>query len=301
MIYLLGEIAALFTSVCYSAGSTLFTRAGQMVGSLVVNRLRLLVALIYLLLAHLLLGMPVFPYIEPFRWFWLSVSGVIGLAFGDTLLLQAFVLVGVRLSLLMMSFTPILSVLFGWLFLAERVSNLEMLGILLTVCGIAWVIVEYKQDLKNGIIPLRKYLLGLLLGLSSAVTQTLAYVTSKTGLQGNFPALTGSLVRMLAGALALWLITLFTRQVRFTFHKLSDQPRAMLLIIVGGFVGPFLGVTFSLVAIQNAPVGIASTLMALPPVFLLPVGYLFFKERIGWQAVLGTLLAIAGVAVLFLV
>jgi drug/metabolite transporter (DMT)-like permease len=301
LIYLLGEIAALFTSVCYSAGSTLFTRAGQMVGSLVVNRLRLLVALIYLLLAHLLLGMPVFPYIEPFRWFWLSVSGVIGLAFGDTLLLQAFVLVGVRLSLLMMSFTPILSVLFGWLFLAERVSNLEMLGILLTVCGIAWVIVEYKQDLKNGIIPLRKYLLGLLLGLSSAVTQTLAYVTSKTGLQGNFPALTGSLVRMLAGALALWLITLFTRQVRFTFHKLSDQPRAMLLIIVGGFVGPFLGVTFSLVAIQNAPVGIASTLMALPPVFLLPVGYLFFKERIGWQAVLGTLLAIAGVAVLFLV
>jgi drug/metabolite transporter (DMT)-like permease len=82
---------------------------------------------------------------------------------------------------------------------------------------------------------------------------------------------------------------------------LSAQPRSVLFILVGGFIGPFLGVTSSLVAIQNAPVGIASTLMALPPVFLLPVGYLFFKERIGWQAVLGTLLAIAGVALLFMV
>ena len=301
MIYLLGEIAALFTSVCYSAGSTLFSRAGQLVGSLVVNRIRLLVALIYLLLTHLLLGLPMFTHIEPFRWFWLSLSGVIGLAIGDALLLQAFVMIGVRLSMLMMSFTPILTVLFGWLFLSERVSTPEMFGILLTVGGIAWVITEHNQDIKNGNLQTRQYLLGILLGFGSAVTQTLAYITSKTGLQGSFPALTGSLVRMLAGTLAMWLITLLTRQVKPTFQRLSAQPRSVLFILVGGFIGPFLGVTSSLVAIQNAPVGIASTLMALPPVFLLPVGYLFFKERIGCQAVLGTLLAIAWVAVLFMV
>jgi drug/metabolite transporter (DMT)-like permease len=152
-----------------------------------------------------------FTHIEPFRWFWLSLSGVIGLAIGDALLLQAFVMIGVRLSMLMMSFTPILTVLFGWLFLSERVSTPEMFGILLTVGGIAWVITEHNQDIKNGNLQTRQYLLGILLGLGSAVTQTLAYITSKTGLQGSFPALTGSLVRMLAGTLAMWLITLLTR------------------------------------------------------------------------------------------
>ena len=42
------------------------------------------------------------------------------------------------------------------------------------------------------------------------------------------------------------------------------------------------------------------TLMALPPVLILPVSYFVFKERIGWQALIGTVLVITGVAVLFL-
>ncbi len=40
--------------------------------------------------------------------------------------------------------------------------------------------------------------------------------------------------------------------------------------------------------------------MALPPVILLPVSYFALHEKIGWQAIAGTLLAIAGVAVLLL-
>ncbi len=57
----------------------------------------------------------------------------------------------------------------------------------------------------------------------------------------------------------------------------------------------------SLIAVQKTEVGVASTLMALPPVFLLPIGRFFFKESIGYQAVLGTIVAVAGVAMLFLV
>jgi drug/metabolite transporter (DMT)-like permease len=69
---------------------------------------------------------------------------------------------------------------------------------------------------------------------------------------------------------------------------------------VGSVFGPFLGVTFSLVALANAPVGVASTLMAVTPVFLLPVSRLT-GERPTWQAYVGTALTVAGVAALFLV
>jgi drug/metabolite transporter (DMT)-like permease len=61
-----------------------------------------------------------------------------------------------------------------------------------------------------------------------------------------------------------------------------------------------IGASASLYAVQNTEVGIASTLIALPPVFLLPVGWVLFKERFDPVAVLGTLIAIGGVAVLFL-
>ena len=73
------------------------------------------------------------------------------------------------------------------------------------------------------------------------------------------------------------------------------------LCVGGAFIGPFLGVSISLFALQNAPVGIVSTLMALSPIFLLPIGYFFFKERFGWGAVTGTAMAMAGVALLILV
>jgi drug/metabolite transporter (DMT)-like permease len=69
--------------------------------------------------------------------------------------------------------------------------------------------------------------------------------------------------------------------------------------VLGSIFGPFLGVTLSLYAVQNTAVGVASTLTALPPIILLPVGYFFFKERFGWHSVLGTVLAMIGVFLLF--
>ena len=80
------------------------------------------------------------------------------------------------------------------------------------------------------------------------------------------------------------------------------RERTVVLSTIGGaFTGPFLGVSLSLVALSAAPVGIASTLMALTPVLLLPISRFAFKERITLRATIGTALAVGGVAVLFLV
>jgi drug/metabolite transporter (DMT)-like permease len=56
----------------------------------------------------------------------------------------------------------------------------------------------------------------------------------------------------------------------------------------------------SLVAIKYANIGIASTLMALPPVFLIPLSNWIFKERVSTASVLGTILSLVGVAIIFL-
>ena len=72
------------------------------------------------------------------------------------------------------------------------------------------------------------------------------------------------------------------------------------MIAGGAFSGPFLGVSLSLFALQNSTIGVASTLMALSPIFLIPVDYFYFKERFGWGAVVGTFVALAGVGILFL-
>jgi len=296
----IGELAALITSFLWAVTSTLFTLGGRQVGSAVLNRVRLLLAILLLLAAHLILRQPLPMDISTDRLFWLSLSGMVGLALGDAFLFRAFVLVGPRISMLVMSLAPVIGAVLAWWFLGERLSAGQIFGVLLTLGGIAWVVAA-SSSRDGDKIGRRNYLIGVLFALGGATGQAVGLVTAKQGLYGDFSALSGTLVRMVAAAVVLWLVTLFQRQVFPTFVQLSKHRRALRYIFAGAVTGPFLGVTFSLIAVQNTAVGIASTLMALPPVILLPVSYFVFEERFGWQVVLGTLVAIGGVAILFLV
>jgi drug/metabolite transporter (DMT)-like permease len=298
---LLGQLAALTTSVLFSATSTFFTLAGRAVTPIVVNRIRLLVAVFFLFLAHFIFQIPYPQAIQTQQVFWLGLSGIIGLVLGDIFLFQAFVWIGPRLSMLMMSLAPVFGALLGRVFLNEVLTTGQILGMMLTLAGIAWVVLKGRAKNSPGNFPKQQYVLGILFGLGAALGQAGGLITAKLGLGEDLSALTGTLIRMIAAAITLWFITMLQHQGRASFQKIREQPTAILFILLGAFFGPTLGVTLSLYAVQQIPVGIASTLTALPPIFLLPISYFVFKERFSWHAVAGTALAIFGVAVLFLV
>ncbi len=298
-----GQAAALLTSLCYSFSSTFFTFATRKFTPLVVNRLRLVLAAAFLILIHRIFFGSLLPLkADAGRWFWLGISGVVGLVLGDVLLFQAYRRIGPRLSMLMMSLAPILAALVAWLFLGESLNLLEIIGIAVTIGGITWVVSDGDGARKNGGsgVSSKDYRRGLLLALGAATGQALGLVLSKKGMAGDFPAISGNVIRMLMAALILWGITFIQGQAGPTVQQLSDSPRSIWFVLAGMFAGPIIGVSLSLYAVQNANVGIASTLMALPPVFLLPIGYFVFKERFSWPAVAGTAVALAGVAILFL-
>ena len=233
----------------------------------------------------------------PERFFWLALSGVVGLVIGDIFLFQAFVLIGPRLSMLMMSLAPILAALQAWIFLGETLTGGQIFGIVLTVGGIAWVILEKKGNNENA----REYGRGILFGLGGAIGQATGFVLAKPGVSGDFSPISANLIRMVAAVILLWLITLFQSKAKETLSTFFNDRKGMVATFGGAFAGPFLGVSLSLFALQRVEVGVASTLTALPPIFLLPISYFIFKERFGWGAVVGTLVAMAGVAALFLV
>lgn len=299
----LGEIAALTTSLCWSATATFFTLAGRQVGSMVVNRVRLILAVIFLAATHwFLLATPLPLHAEPERWYWLALSGVIGLVVADGFLFQSFLLVGPHLGTLLMSLSPVVSALLAWLFLAESLQASEIIGILLTIGGVVWVIwVRRQPDPGLNPTPQRGYLWGILFGLGAATGQAVGLIMAKKGLGGDFPALSGNVIRMLTAASVMWAVTLAQGQTGATVQRLMDRRWVMFSITGGAFFGPFIGVWCSLIAIQLTQVGIASTLMALPPIFLLPIGYFIFKEPLRWQHIAGTVIALVGVGILFLV
>ena len=292
-----GEFAALGTAVCWSFTAIFFSYSGRRIGSDVVNRSRLLFASGFLFITHWLLEGALFPAdVEPFRWGWLAASSILGLVLGDAFLFRAYVDVGPRLSMLMMSTVPIISTLFGWLLFGEVVTSLELMGVLLAVGGIAWVVTEGQENASAA--DRQTYRKGLLFALLGALGQVANLVTARFALVDDFPAISATLIRILIAAAFLWGLAAVRGHIRQTFRQWGDR-QAFRALVAGSTVGPFLGIWLSLIAVQYTRLGIASTLMALPPVLLIPLEYLIYQRRVSRRSVTGTVVAMAGVALLF--
>ena len=292
----LGELSALVTAVCWTATSMAFESAGKKVGSLSVNLIRLLMALFLLGIYTSLTKGHFWPSnAGEHAWFWLSLSGLIGFVAGDLMLFQAFVVVGARVSMLIMSLSPPLAALFGLIILGERMTLINLTGMIVTLTGIILVVLTRPGNGKK--IHFNFPLKGLLLAFGGASGQALGLVLSKLGM-GNLDPFMSTQIRIIAGIVGFTIVFSLLRRWTNVWEALRNQS-AMKRISVGAFFGPFLGVSFSLMAIKYTSTGIASTLMALTPVMiLLPARYIF-KENITTKEVVGAFIAVAGVVVFF--
>lgn len=296
----LGEIAALLTAFCWSFNSVVFTLAGKRVGSSAVNSLRLWVAFPALLLLHTVrFGTP-FPFtIEPGRLFFLGVSGLIGFVVGDAMLFESFLLIGPRLAMLLSLLVPVFSAILARIWLHEALRLPQIISIMVTIGGVAWVAAESAPEKeKSATGTARKQRLGIWLAVGGAAGQALGLLFSRLGLAGDFSAISATLVRVGCAGLALALIGFFRGDLASHVVRMKDTT-ALLEIVAGSLTGPVLGVSLSLLAISLTQIGIASTLMSITPVLLLPVSHFLFKERITVRALLGTLIALLGVILLF--
>lgn len=292
-----GELAAVVAAALFGLSSTFFTLAGRRVGPSTVNRARLLLASAIAAGLHWFARGEPLPFEASSRaWLWLGLSGVIGLALGDASLFHAYVRIGPALSMLIFSTTPIFTTLLGYTILGERLTALEGLGIAVTLLGILWVVSEPKRREFHS--ARGSYRAGILLAAGGALGQALGLLTAKMGLAEGVPAQSANLIRLLAAAVAIWIAALVTGSAGRTHSAFREDPRASLFTLAGTAAGPLIGVWLSLVAIGRAPLGIASTLMGLTPIFLLPIARLVFSEPITYRAVLGTFIALTGAAIL---
>jgi drug/metabolite transporter (DMT)-like permease len=292
-----GETAALVTAVFWSFNSVCFTFAGKRVGSGTVNATRLVMALAMLVVVHqVAFGTP-FPFhAGAHRLIALGLSGLIGYALGDALLFEAFLLLGARLAMLIMTLSPIISAILAWLFLGQALTGAKVAAILVTLGGIAWVVSEGPKG------PMedrpKRWGLGVLMAVGGALGQSLGVVLSLVGMRGDFSPMSANLIRVVAGTLAITAWFAYRGTLGGYAGRLKD-PRATLWIFAGAATGPVLGVGLCLYAIGHASMGVATTLMSLSPVLLLPISAWFFKEHVSPRAWAGTVLSIAGATALF--
>ncbi len=293
----IGEFAALFTAICWTFGTLIFETASKRAGSLTVNWFKLLLAFTFLSLFCLIIRGSPLPFdATPHNWLWLSLSGIIGFTIGDLLLFQAFIVIGARISMLVMSIAPPITALIGWAILGETISFQNILGMMLTLSGIVLAVSQRKTQQNHSRLSHSK--LGVLLALGGAVSQAVGLVLSKYGM-GHYNAFAATQIRIISG-LAGISIVFFIMNRWYRIRNAIQNRKTLVRITLGALLGPFLGVSFSLLAIQYTATGIASTIMALVPVLIIPPAVIFLKEKVNSREIIGAIISFMGVSILFL-
>ncbi len=291
-----GELSALATAIFWSGTAIFFAAASKRVGSMRVNIARLALAFVLLTATIALTGLPV---TLSFRQvLLLAVSGAIGLVFGDGFLFRAFKDIGPRISMLVMSLAPALAALLAYIFLDESIALLGLLGMAITISGIVLVVSERRatESLPDGV-----HWFGVLFAFFGAIGQAGGLILAKLAFnEAPVHGMVATTVRVAAALVVFLPLLPFLSSFRNPIETFRKDMRAFGLTFLGALFGPYFGITFSLIAIMYAKVGIAATIMALPPIIMLPILRYGFKEKLTARAVIGACIAVAGVALLFL-
>ncbi len=297
-----GILAASAVALLWALTSLCFSTAGRSIGSAAVNHVRLWLALAITAALHLATAGRLLPAADGRQALLLLVSGLVGYVLGDAFLFEAFVLMGARVTMLIMTSVPIFGALLGLLALGERLDGRQAAMIGLTLAGIAIVVTGPERgggrSPAAGPKPGRR-LWGVACAFGGAAGQAGGLLLSKLALQGGLAPVSANLIRLTAGALGMGVWAAAGGRAAADFRA-AGRGRVPLLILAGTLLGPVLGVALSLYAVARVEIGVASTLMQMAPVLLLPLSRIATGERIGGRAVAGTVVAVAGAAGLFL-
>jgi len=292
----LGEFSALLTAFLWVSSGVFFERASKRTSSIAVAYLRMLLALILIsVLVWVTRGKLLPTDATPSAWLWLSLSGLVGFVVGDVFLFESYVRIGARISLLLMSFSPIITGILSYFFFGEVLQPMALLGIGLTLSGIA-VVVLTRGEHNN--LKLRHDPYGVFCGVMGALGQSVGTILSKQGM-GNYDAFAATQIRIIASIVGFTIFFMVGKHWPKLVSLIKDS-FAALMTSIGAVFGPVLGVGFSLLAIQHTQTAVAAAIMSIMPVLVIPVNWVILKERIKWIEIVGALVTVAGVILLYI-
>ncbi|AFZ35427.1 protein of unknown function DUF6 transmembrane [Stanieria cyanosphaera PCC 7437] len=305
-----GEIAALTAACLWAVASVVYGLVGQKIPPLLLNFIKGIIAIAFILITlvwqtEAIPNFPVFPTTL------LLVSGLIGIGLGDTAYFAAINHLGARRTLLLETLAPPMSAGFALIFIGEQLNTIAWCGIFLTLLGVAWVISERNPVANNS----HNLKIGIIWGLLAALAQAIGAVLSRFALiDSNISPLWSTLLRLVAGTVIVSLLLLFTavNQIKSVIKQrvsaampfrsfFSTKTFASLVgtIILASFASTYLGIWLQQISLKFTSTGIAQTLLSTSPLFILPIA-LALGEKVSLRAILGVLVAVAGIGLLFI-
>ncbi|MFM2643262.1 DMT family transporter [Vibrio chagasii] len=296
----IGEIAAIGAAIVWACATWIYGQFGHRFSAMQLNIIKGLVASVMMLLVMPLIPMPEFELSANHFWI-LAISGIIGIAIGDSAYFAALKRIGANKTLLLESLAPPLSGVLALMFLGAALTLQSWLGVIITTLAVTFVVFQPSNSVNNDSTNQAQWS-GIGYGLVASVCQASGVVISHYALvAGDIPPLLGALIRLTIGVFAVMMIIPFVENKPYSSIKrdLWDMTKLDKLWLLSAiFVGTFLALWLQQIALKNANPAIAQTLIATSPVFILVI-YALKGEKVSKQSLIGTLAAVGGISLFF--
>lgn len=302
----IGELISIGVAFSWTATALLSEFGSKRLGNLTLNVLRMSLALVFSLVLFLVVtGNPLPAGASSEACGWMLLSGFVGYVIGDFCLFQCYIIIGSRFGQLFMTLAPLAAALMAWVTLGQQLTSLSLMAMLITLSGIAISILGRSEHHR---LALSLPLSGVLYAIGAALCQGVGLVLSKIGMNHFEPVagmpdwlvpFSANFYRCIAGFVGFMVLLYMRKGLKPLSEALHDR-KGLTVATATTIFGPFVGVGFSLMAVQYTAAGIASTLMAMTPIIILLPSHWLFGERITWRAVLGAVISVVGVSLFFL-
>ena len=305
----IGELISIGVAFSWTATALLSEFGSKRLGNLTLNVLRMGLALLFsLVLFGVVTGNPLPAGVPAEACGWMLLSGLVGYVIGDYCLFQCYILIGSRFGQLFMTLAPLSAALMAWITLGQQMKPMSIVAMLVTLFGIGISVLGRGN---HHMVSLKLPLNGVLFAIGAAMCQGIGLVLSKIGMDHYDVAamakagvsewlipFSANFYRCIVGIIGFTILLYFHDGIGHLREAMHDR-KGLSVAIATTIFGPFVGVGFSLMAVQYTAAGIASTLMAMTPIIILLPSYWLFHEKITWKAVLGAFISVIGVSLFF--
>jgi drug/metabolite transporter (DMT)-like permease len=292
-----GELAAATAAAIWAGSSIIYSRMGRQVAPLLLNLTKGVLAIGYLAITILATG-DSFRLPAPAMGL-LLLSGWVGIAIGDTLFFGALNRIGARLTLLINTMSPVATALLAELLLGEHLLPLNYVGIAIAVGGVAGVIADRTTDGGKAV----QHWQGVGLAIGSALSNSLASILSRQAMTLSVASGAGDLSpvgttfwRLVAGTIGILLLLALQPKSRENLRRID---RAIWLQLAAvAFFSTFIGISLQQTALKYTAAGIAQTIGAISPLFVMAIDW-SQGVKVGWKSLVCGVVSIGGLVLLF--
>jgi drug/metabolite transporter (DMT)-like permease len=283
-----GEIMAVGAGLVWAVAVLLYRTSGRAVHPLGLNLFKTSLGSLLIAVTMLAAGQPVLPGRPWQSYALLAASGVIGITISDSLFFACLNRLGAGLTAVVDCVNIPFIILFSFLFIDERLTARQLLGVLLIIVAI--VLVSLKKD--ASLPPRRDLLPGIALGILAMVTMAAGIVMIKPLLRET-PILWATLVRVASAAVVLAAAVLAHPGRRPILRPLR-LPANWKPMVPATILGSYVALVAWMAGMKYTQASVAAPLSQLNSVFIFVLAAIFLKEKVTGVKTAAVVLATLG-------